>query len=305
VRILVTGSGGFVGRWFMRHLAERGDEGIGTDEELDVTDAAGVAESITKIAPDAVCHLAAQSSVGASWTGAQETYRVNVMGVVNVLDAALLCADRPRVLLISSSEVYGRVSPGDLPVAEQHPMAPVSPYAASKAAAEMAGLQAWLGSGLEVVRARPFNHTGPGQRPDFVVPALARQVANASWSGERLLRTGNLGSRRDISDVRDVVIAYRLLLDHGTPGEVYNVCGGRSVTIREVAETLISLAGGGIEIHVDPERVRPVDIPELRGDPSRLQAATDWRPTIPLATTLADVLSYWQQSPGSFPGSPP
>jgi GDP-4-dehydro-6-deoxy-D-mannose reductase len=289
----------------MRHLAERGDEGIGTDEELDVTDAGRVAESITKIAPDAVCHLAAQSSVGASWTGVQETYQVNLIGAVNVLDAALSCAERPRVLLISSSEVYGRIAPADLPVGEEHPMAPVSPYAASKAAAEMAGLQAWLGSGLEVVRARPFNHTGPGQRPDFVVPALARQVADASGSGERLLRTGNLASRRDICDVRDVVVAYRLLLDHGTPGGVYNVCGGTSVTIREVAETLISLAGGGIEIQVDPERVRPADIPELRGDPSRLRAATGWRPTIPLTTTLADVLSYWQEARGSSRASAP
>jgi GDP-4-dehydro-6-deoxy-D-mannose reductase len=294
VRILVTGSGGFVGRWMMRHLDERGDDGHGMDAEVDVTDAESLSEAVTKLAPDAICHLAAQTSVGASWRDARETFRVNVMGTVNLIEAALACTERPRVLVVSSSEVYGRVAGEDLPVAEDHPLAPVSPYAASKAAAEMVAIQSWLGSGLEILRARPFNHTGPGQRPDFVVPALAKQVAEAAIAGARVIRTGNLEPRRDISDVRDVVGAYRLLLEHGAPGQVYNVCSGASHSVNEIAETLISLAGAALDIEIDPERVRAVDIPEMRGDPTRLRSVTGWRPTIPLRTTLSDVLDYWR-----------
>jgi GDP-4-dehydro-6-deoxy-D-mannose reductase len=220
-----------------------------------------------------------------------------VIGTVNVLDAALACPSRPRVLLVSSSEVYGRVPQEDLPITEDHGLAPVSPYAASKAAAEMAGLQSWLGSGLEVVRVRPFNHTGPGQRPDFVVPTLARQVADAARSGVGSIRAGNLSPRRDISDVRDVVVAYRLLLEHGVPGEAYNVCSGTAVSIRDIAETLIRLAGGGLSIETDPERVRPVDLPELRGAPAKIHHDTGWRTTIPLEQTLGDVLEFWRSAP--------
>jgi GDP-4-dehydro-6-deoxy-D-mannose reductase len=171
----------------------------------------------------------------------------------------------------------------------------MSPYAASKAAAELIGLQAWLGNGLEVVRARPFNHTGPGQRPDFVVPALARQVAAAAVSGSRVLETGNLDARRDLTDVRDVVRAYRDLLERGAAGAVYNVCRGEAIRIEEVARRLLAVAGLDLEIVVDPARVRPVDVPELRGDASRLRAATGWAPEVPLDETLADVLAYWQR----------
>jgi GDP-4-dehydro-6-deoxy-D-mannose reductase len=294
VRVLVTGSQGFVAGWLVRQLESRGDQVAGRDAEIDVTDGAALTELVTAAAPDAVCHLAAQSSVAASWTGQTATYEVNTLGALNVIEAAAACSRPPRVLLISSAEVYGRVGPEALPVREDQPFAPVSPYAASKAAAELIGLQAWLGRGQEVVRARPFNHTGRGQRPDFVVPALARQVAAAAASGGRVLETGNLAARRDILDVRDVVRAYRDLLEAGTPGEVYNVCRGDAVSIQEVAERLLAAAGLDLEIVVDPARVRPVDLPELRGDPARLHAATGWVPQIALDDTLADVLAYWQ-----------
>jgi len=294
VRIVVTGSKGFVARWLLEDLAARGDEVIGLDAEVDITDGPAIADAITAAAPDAICHLAAQASVGASWKDQSATYAVNTFGALNVLEGALACNHQPRVLLISSSEVYGRVTPDELPVGEDHPFAPVSPYAASKAAAELIGLQAWLGKGLEVVRARPFNHTGPGQRPDFVVPGLARQVAAAVASGAGVLETGNLAARRDITDVRDVVRAYRDLVDLGAAGEVYNVCRGEAVSIEEVARRLLAIAGVELEIVVDPARVRPVDLPELRGDPTRLRAATGWAPQIPLEDTLAAVLEYWQ-----------
>lgn len=298
MRVLVTGSKGFVGQWLLAHLADQGDEVIGLDTEVDITEPAGLRDTVVQAAPDAICHLAALTSVGASWGAGSQTYEVNTVGTANLLDAALACARRPRVLLVSSSEVYGRVAAADLPLTEDRPFAPVSPYAASKAAAEMIGLQLWLGEGLEVVRARPFNHTGPGQRPDFVVPALAAQVAEALEGGADHLSTGNLEARRDLSDVRDVVRAYRMLLVSGEPGQAYNVCRGQAVSIQHVAERLLALAGADLPLVVDAARVRPVDIPELRGDPGRLQAATGWRPEIPLDTTLGDVLEFWQKRAG-------
>jgi GDP-4-dehydro-6-deoxy-D-mannose reductase len=297
VRVLVTGSKGFVGRWLVAHLESAGDSVVGLDVEVDITDAPALTDAITAAAPDAICHLAAQASVGASWKDLTATYAVNTLGALNLLEAALACNRPPRVLLISSSEVYGRVAARDLPIVEDQPFAPVSPYAASKAASELMGLQAWLGRGLEVVRARPFNHTGPGQRPDYVVPALARQVASAVASGTGVLETGNLDVRRDIIDVRDVVRAYRDLLEMGVPGEVYNVCRGESVSIQEVAHRLVGLAGTDLRIVIDPARVRPVDLPELRGDSTRLRAATGWAPEVPFDETLMAVLRYWQESP--------
>jgi GDP-4-dehydro-6-deoxy-D-mannose reductase len=278
----------------IEHLESQGDVVIGLDTEVDITVADGLRDFIVDAAPDAICHLAALASVGASWGSSAVTYQVNTVGTANVLDAALACARHPRVLLISSSEVYGRVQPADLPVTEDQPLAPVSPYAASKAAAEMIAIQTGLGAGLEVVRARPFNHTGPGQRNDFVVPALAEQIAGAVASGADHLSTGNLDARRDLSDVRDVVRAYRLLLTDGQPGQVYNICRGEAVSIRHLAERLLALAGVDMPIVVDPARVRPVEIPELRGDRRRVGEATGWKPEIDLDRTLADVLAFWQ-----------
>jgi GDP-4-dehydro-6-deoxy-D-mannose reductase len=295
VRVLVTGCKGFVGHWLFAHLEACQDEVIGIDGEVDITDPPAIGEAIRAASPEAIYHLAAQASVGTSWENQAATYQVNTTGVANVLEGAASCDRRPRVLLVSSAEVYGRVSTDQLPVPEDHPFAPVSPYAASKAAAEMVGIQAFLGSGLEVIRVRPFNHTGPGQGPAFVVPSLAKQISEAVQSGADSLVTGNLDARRDLTDVRDVVRAYRCLVELGAPGEVYNVCRGDSVSIREVAERLLKLAGVELPIVVDPARMRPSDIPDLRGDPGRLRAATGWVPEISLEDTLRDVLTYWQQ----------
>jgi GDP-4-dehydro-6-deoxy-D-mannose reductase len=301
VRVVVTGGKGFAAHWLRAHLESRGDQVVGFDTEVDVTDERPLVDTITGVAPDAICHLAARASVGSSWNDQSATYAVNTFGTLNVLSAALACNRPPRVLLVSSAEVYGRVGADELPIGEDHPFAPVSPYAASKAAAELMGLQAWLGRGLEVIRARPFNHTGPGQRLDFVVPALARQVAAAAAAGTGVIETGNLAARRDISDVRDVVRAYRALLELGTPGEVYNVCRGQAVSIEEVVRRLIGLAGADLKIVVDPARFRPADLPELRGDGSRLYAATGWTPEIPLDVTLADVLDAWRNAGSAGP----
>ena len=295
MRVLVTGSRGFVGRWLVRYLHAAGDEVLELDatgaSPVDITDRAAVHDAVAAARPAAICHLAAQASVGASWADPGATFQVNTIGVVHLLEAADAGATRPRVLLVSSAEVYGAVPADALPVGEDWPFAPVNPYAASKAAAELVGLQAWHGRRLEVVRARPFNHTGPGQAPAFVVPSLARQVVAAGRDGQRELVAGNLSARRDLTDVRDVVRDYRLLLERGAPGQAYNVCRGQSVSIEWVARRLLELAGLDLPIVIDPALVRPVDVADMRGDPARLRAATGWVPRIPLDQTLADVLA--------------
>jgi GDP-4-dehydro-6-deoxy-D-mannose reductase len=290
MRVLVTGSSGFVGSWLTDHLAAIGDEVLTLPDEVDIRDRSALVDAVRDAAPEGICHLAGQASVKDSWDDPSTTYAVNTIGVAHLLDAVGACSPPPRVLLVSSAEVYGRVPPGELPIGEDRPFAPPSPYGASKAAAELIGLQAWLGRGTDVVRARPFNHTGPRQRPDFVVPALARQVVEAA-SGAGVLRVGNLAARRDLTDVRDVVRAYRLLLEHGEPGGVYNVCRGASVPISEVLDRLVRLAAVEVRIEVDPARLRPADVPDLRGDPRRIEAATGWRPELDLDRTLADVLA--------------
>jgi GDP-4-dehydro-6-deoxy-D-mannose reductase len=198
------------------------------------------------------------------------------------------------VLVVSSAEVYGVVTSEQLPLDEDNPTVPSSPYAASKLAAEAVALQAWRGYAQQVVVVRPFNHIGPGQSPNFFVPALAKRIVEARRSGGSLLRVGTLTTRRDFTDVRDVVAAYRLLMERGAPGEVYNVCSGRDVAMSDVAAQLLALAGAELTLETDPDLVRPVDVPVLRGDASKLQAATGWQPTTPLATTLADVLASWE-----------
>jgi GDP-4-dehydro-6-deoxy-D-mannose reductase len=232
--------------------------------------------------------------VGESWENPSEVLKVNVLGTAEVLAAARTLPSPPVVLVVSSAEVYGAVSPEQLPLGEDTPTAPATPYAASKLAAEAVALQAWRGYHQPVIVVRAFNHIGPGQSPNFAVPALAKRIVDARRSGSDALRVGTLTTRRDFTDVRDVVAAYRLLVWHGAPGGVYNVCSGRDVAISEVAQKLLTLAHAKLELVTDPDLVRPVDVPVLRGDPTLLHTTTGWAPSIPLATTLADVLASWE-----------
>jgi GDP-4-dehydro-6-deoxy-D-mannose reductase len=293
VRALITGGRGFVGTWLTEHLRAEGDHVVSVDREVEITDATAVREAVTTAAPDALYHLAALTHVGRSWTDPGEVFRVNALGTLNVLEAARACTRQPRVLIISSAEVYGSVTEDELPVNEESPLAPVTPYGASKVAAEFLAIQAHLGYGLPVVRVRPFNHVGPGQASGFVVASLASRIVEARGSGTKDVRVGNLGARRDLTDVRDVVRAYRLLVERGAPGEVYNVCSGEDVSIEEVARRLLELAGVDLQLVVDPALARPVDVPVLRGDPGKLHAATGWEPEIDLTKTLRDVLDHW------------
>jgi GDP-4-dehydro-6-deoxy-D-mannose reductase len=293
MRALITGGKGFVGQWLSAHLKDRGDEVAVIDIETDVADGAAVRRVMADVQPDAVYHLAAMTHVGDSWDDPSQVLRVNVLGTAEILAAARSLAASARVLVVSSAEVYGVVSAEQLPLDETTPTSPASPYAASKLAAEAVALQAWRGYGQAVTVVRPFNHIGPGQSPNFFVPALAKRIVEARRAGTGSLPVGTLTTRRDFTDVRDVVRAYRMLIESGEPGGVYNVCSGRDVSMAEVAQDLLRLAGAALELVTDPTLVRPVDVPVLRGDASRLHQATGWEPVIPLATTLADVLASW------------
>ena len=297
MRALVTGGRGFVGRWLTSHLEKEGDDVIATGEEVDVIDPGAVRRSFEEIQPDAVYHLAGWASVGSSWNDPPGVFAVNAGGAVHVLDAARRLARPPRVLIVSSAEVYGRVQPHQLPLGEDVALAPVSPYAASKVAAEVAARQFAAGYGLGVVVARPFNHIGPGQGAGFVVPDLAKRIVAAERSGATVLEMGNPSPRRDLTDVRDVVRAYRLLIEHGDAGATYNVCTGADVEIGALARRMIELAGVPLTLSAGSVELRPIDVPVLRGDNARLRAATGWEPEIPLDETLRDVLASWRDAP--------
>ncbi len=296
MKAFVTGGTGFVGQWLVAHLLDAGDEVVVADKELEITDEAAVRAAIGDAHPDAVYHLAAQAHVGESWEAPLRTFSVNAGGTLCVLEAARALTPVPAVVLLSSAEAYGIVDPARLPVAEDTPLRPVTPYAASKAAAELLGLQAALGSKLPVVRARPCNMIGPGQSPLFVGPALAQRLARAERDGVDHIMVGNLSPRRDFVDVRDSVRAYRLLIERGEPGEVYNVCSGRDIAVEDIARRLMTLAGLDLRLITDPALARPVDLPRLVGDPAKLHAATGWTPEISLDDTLPDVLAYWRQA---------
>jgi GDP-4-dehydro-6-deoxy-D-mannose reductase len=297
VRVLVTGSRGFVGPWLISQLEECGDEALELPEDTDIRDPDSLRTAMAAAEADAVCHLAAQSSVRQSWDDPAGTFAINALGTVNVCNIATALDPSPRLLLVSSAEVYGRVGPEHLPVSEDHPFAPATPYAASKVSAEMVGLQAWLGRGLEVIRTRPFNHTGPGQSESFVIPALAAQVAQASRGELDRITTGNLEVSRDITDVRDVVRAYRSLLFRGEPGGVYNVCRGEAFVLSDLLRRLLQIAGTDVPVMLDPGRARPADVPKQVGDPSRLRALTGWKPELSIDQTLTDVLGAFTKGP--------
>ena len=293
MRVFVTGATGFVGGFLGRHLRACGDEVV--DPFVDLADTDSLWAAIAAARPDALYHVAGQADVSRSWKEPAETYQINAIGTANVIEGAVRAGSDPTVLVVSSGEVYGRVESADLPVNEDHPLRPTTPYGASKAAAELIALQAHWGRALPVIVARPFNHIGPGQSDAFVVSAMARQIAEAERDADPELCVGNLAPARDFSDVRDVVRAYRACVMSGTPGRIYNVCSGVAVPIHDVVDRLIAMAHGTLRVVVDPSRVRPTDIAEIRGDASRVRADTGWIPVHGLDEGLADVLDWWRE----------
>lgn len=300
MKVLVTGAGGFVGRWLMRELAAAGHETVGPPvRDLDVRDRESVHQALESIQPDAIAHLAAVAYAPDAAADPGQALAVAVGGTLNLVESLRQTQQSPVVLITGSSEVYGAPMPGMQPLAESDPLAPRTPYALTKVAQEAIGLRAASTQGLRLVVTRSFNHTGPGQRPVFVVPAMASRVFDAvrelPATGIGRVRVGNLDVLRDFTDVRDVVRAYRLLLEGlwsgsiPSGGTLVNVASGRSVSIRSILEAFVALSGASIEPEIDRSLVRDDDPLEIRGDASLLTRLTGWRPELELSATLADV----------------
>ena len=293
MKVLVTGADGFVGRHLVRALRARGDiveacGGPGNPGAVEITDPPAVLRRIQRFAPEGIVHLAGVSSVAWSHQHPDETHQVNVGGTANVLGAVASAAPKARVLLVGSGEEYGRLEEGT-PAAETTPLKPLSPYAESKAQAEALG-RAASADGLSVVLMRPFNHLGRGQAPQFVMPSFARQlVAISRGASPAVVQVGDLSPKRDFSHVEDVIAAYLLLLERGITGEVYNVCSGAGLSIREALDMMQELAGTDAEIRVDPARLRPTEIPWLVGDPRKLERL-GWTRRRTVRDSLRDVL---------------
>jgi GDP-4-dehydro-6-deoxy-D-mannose reductase len=291
MRIFITGAGGFVGQKLMRSLHDAGHDTHGADREVDVRESGAIEAALARHAPDAVVHLAAMSSVALSWEQPDVCYRLNFVGTRNLLAGVARRCPEARVLLIGSADQYSATSPASNPIDESVPLQPRSPYARTKAAAELLGQRA-AKNGMNIVRVRAFNHTGAGQADTFVASNFARQVARIALGlQEPVMRVGNLESVRDFLHVDDVLRAYRLLLDPGVPAGTYNIASGRSSTIREVLDHLIAVAGIHPRIERDPERFRPTDW--LVGDATRLKTATGWRPEIKLESILEELYADW------------
>jgi GDP-4-dehydro-6-deoxy-D-mannose reductase len=320
VRALITGVAGFAGGHLAELLAGSGHEAGPAEERpalelhgtvfaaeplpevasrvqlhtVDLRDGEATRALVAAVAPDYLFHLAAQSYVPDSWRAPWETFATNVQATLNLLEA-VRAAGRGRVLVVGSNEEYGAAPEAELPLREDSPLRPVSPYAVSKVAQDLLGLSYHSAYGLDVVRVRPFNHIGPRQDARFVAGALARQVAAIELGlAAPVVYAGNLDAARDFTDVRDVVAAYWLALSRGTPGAVYNIASGRPRAVRELLAALVACSGRSIEVALDPARARPADIPVSYGDAGALRAATGWAPRIPFERTVQDILADWR-----------
>lgn len=288
---LITGASGFVGPHLKAHLEAEGDDVVGTDvgSGPDLRDETGWIKYLGEHKPRSIYHLAGWSDVGGSWDHPHTTFDVNVMGTLNVCEAARQVGVE-RLLIVSSAAVYGNVASSELPVAESQPLAPVSPYAASKEAAEAAALYYWRSYQMNIVIARPFNHIGPGQSPKFFAPAFAHQIARFEQQGGGTLAHGNLSPERDLLDVRDVVRAYRCLMNDAAPGHAYNICSGESRTIKSLLDTMLAASTVQIDTALDPDRLRPVDLPKWCGSNKKLLSETSWQPQFAVDETIEAVL---------------
>ncbi len=315
-RVLVTGVTGFAGSHLVDFMLERSDVEIWgilrwrsrTENiehfrerihllECDLRDAESTRETIERIKPDWIFHLAAQSFVPTSWRAPTESLTTNVLGQLHVFEACRRSGITPRIQIACSSEEYGMVHEDELPIRETNPLRPLSPYAVSKVTQDMLAYQYFMSYHTDVVRTRGFNHEGPRRGPVFVASDFAKQVADIE-AGRKppVISVGNLEARRDFTDVRDMVRAYWLALEKGVPGEVYNICSGKAWRIRDMLDLLLTMTKVKIEVKTDPARLRPSDVPVLLGDATRFRAATGWAPTIPFERTLADMLDYWRRS---------
>ena len=312
MKVLITGITGFVGSHMAEFCLARGVEVFGTLRwrsqtenlegfrdrlnlvECDLTDPVSVHRMIAQVHPDRVFHLAAQSFVPTSWHAPQDTLNTNILSQLNLFEA--LRGTEARIQLAGSSEEYGLVHPDEVPIREENPLRPLSPYGVSKVAQDMMGYQYHQSYGMHIIRTRAFNHTGPRRGHVFVESNFARQVALIEKGlQEPIVRVGNLEARRDYTDVRDIVRAYWMSLEGCQPGEVYNVCHGNAWRIQEVLDFLLSRSQVRVRVDTDPARLRPSDVQILEGSAERFHAATGWKPEIPLEKTFEDLLDYWRK----------
>jgi GDP-4-dehydro-6-deoxy-D-mannose reductase len=305
--ILVTGAAGFAGSHLVEQLAGSGDiigwarsdpprdiARLAAWTRIDLLDRDRVRQEVASIRPRAVYHCAGASHVGASWNDTAQPLANNALATHYLLDALRRAGSQVRVLVAGSATVY---APSTAPLREDNLLAPNSPYATSKLAQEQLALRESAETGVSVIVARPFNHTGPRQRPDFAAPGMARQIALIErGSLEPSIKVGNLDAVRDLTDVRDTVRGYTLLMEKGVPGMVYNVASGVPRSIRGVLDALLQRSRVSIAIAVDSDRLRPLDTPVILGDASRLRTTTGWTPRVPFERTIDDLLAYWRSN---------
>ena len=304
-KAFITGVGGFVGPYLARHLVKNGFEVFGIDrkgskieayvvEKCDVTDYNSLFKIVNRAKPDCIFHLAGQSSVAKSWDEPELTQRVNVGGTKNLFQAVAAARIKPKILLVSSAEIYG--IPKKVPITEEHPVSPISPYGETKLEQERLAMEFISKSKMQIIIARSFNHTGPGQPPDFVCSNFAMQIAKIEKGKQPpVIRVGDRKVKRDFSDVRDIVSAYLLLIEKGVSGEVYNVCSGRAFTIGEILDKLLKLSNIKVKVEPDPSKMKSSVVPVLQGDNSKLVGATGWKQAISLDSTLSELLDYWRK----------
>jgi GDP-4-dehydro-6-deoxy-D-mannose reductase len=315
MKALITGGAGFAGSHLTEYLLEQGQEVVVLARDADklrnlehvlskievirgdILDCERVSAVLKQARPHRIYHLAALSSPADSFQNPRLTYQVNFTGTFNLLSAWRQAEFESRFLFVSSSQVYGQTSEQQLPLREDTPVRPASPYGGSKAAAEMLAVQFFESYRLPIIRVRPFNHTGPRQGPDYVCSSLARQVAEIEL-GLRApsVSVGNLDACRDFSDVRDIVSGYHLLLEKGQAGEVYQLCSGSPVSVDAIVRHLIAWSSQPVQVAVDTARVRSGDAPSIWGDPSRATQSVGWRPRYQLRTTLRDLEQHWEDS---------
>lgn len=311
MKSLIIGGAGFVGAYLIQHLKDKLEHQVAvTKMEKETIPAEGVEvydlnilvkEDIVslfqKVRPDYIFHLAAQSSVSVSWKNPQLTIDVNIKGAVNVLDALRGLDFKPRVLLIGSGEEYGHIRPGETPIGEDNNTRPGNIYAATKVCQNLFGKIYADAYQLDVMMVRAFNHVGPNQMPLFVVADFCKQVAEIeAGKKDAVIKVGNLSARRDFTDVRDVVRAYGLLIEKGKAGETYNIGSGHAITIEEILQMILKYSSAKINVEVDPQKLRPVDVPVIEADISKVTAETGWKPEILLENTIKETLDYWRRA---------